>query len=36
VISEPPTGDRWDPALISELQLAVVARGTVIRFDRQV
>jgi 16S rRNA (guanine527-N7)-methyltransferase len=34
VISEPPSGDRWDPELLRELDLRVVSRGAVIRFDR--
>jgi 16S rRNA (guanine527-N7)-methyltransferase len=34
VISEPPAGDRWDPAVVDELGLTVVARARVIRFDR--
>jgi 16S rRNA (guanine527-N7)-methyltransferase len=29
VISEPPTGDRWDPALLDELRLTSVRSGPV-------
>jgi 16S rRNA (guanine527-N7)-methyltransferase len=35
IISEPPSGDRWDPSLLRELDLTVGTRGTVIRFDRR-
>ena len=33
VISDPPYGDRWSPALLEELDLSPTRLGTVIRFD---
>jgi 16S rRNA (guanine527-N7)-methyltransferase len=35
VISEPPTGDRWPPELLDELEVRVARRDTVIRFERR-
>lgn len=32
VISEPPSGDRWSRALLTELDLTIAARGTVVQF----
>jgi 16S rRNA (guanine527-N7)-methyltransferase len=34
VISEPPSGDRWNPGLLDELDLTIAARGSVIEFRR--
>ena len=34
VISEPPTGDRWDPGLLEELGVVSVSSGTVRVFER--
>ena len=34
VISEPPSGDRWDPALLTELGVRRRRVGPVSRFDR--
>ena len=34
VISEPPTGDRWDPDLLAELGLSVSPPGPIRTFQR--